>query len=319
MPGLSAYTQDLPVACGDGLARYGVIGYNGTSTFEWTITGGEIVNNYNDSVDIRWNNVGGEHYITVIETTNYGCVGEPFMDTVLVAIPFVDLGLDADVCYGESYEFIASGADISSYLWQDDSNAETLIASASGDYWVRVTDIYGCVASDTAALIVHDLPAVDLGSDTTLCNEFGLEFDVSEYGIYYDWFSGDIGSTFTVYPQTQDQEIWVNVTDEYGCMGSDTIVIRACGDVEIPTAFTPNNDGHNDRWQIDALIIYPECTVDVYNRWGDRVFHSDGYGSDQFWDGTSNKGKKLPMDAYYFVIDLNNGEEPIVGSITIIR
>ncbi len=40
---------------------------------------------------------------------------------------------------------------------------------------------------------------------------------------------------------------------------------------------------------------------------------------DQYWNGTNQKGKKLPMDAYYYVIDLHNDEEPIVGTVTIIR
>lgn len=319
LPGFNSYAQDLPVACGGGIVRYGVIGDNGNSVFVWDVTGGTIVNNYNDSVDIQWNNVAGAHFLTVVETNIFGCEGEPYQDTVIVTIPFVDLGLDEEICYGETHEFIASGADISTYLWQDDSNAETLIASTDGQYWVRVTDNYGCIASDTALLIVHDLPAVDLGPDTTYCGDEGLVFDVSEYGIYYDWFDGNMLSTYTVYTQTIDQEIWVNVEDDFGCVGSDTVIVRSCGELEIPNAFTPNDDGINDTWEIEQLFIFNEVTVDIFNRWGERVFHSSGYSSEQFWDGTSQKGKKLPMDAYYYVIDLHNGEEPIVGSVTIIR
>ncbi len=317
--GFNSYAQDLPVACGGGIVRYGVIGDNGNSVFDWSVTGGDIINDYNDSIDVQWNSVAGAHFIRVTETNLYGCTGEQYEDTVIVSTPFVDLGLDADICVGETYEFIASASDISTYLWQDDSNAETLIASTDGQYWVRVTDNYGCIASDTALLIVHDLPAVDLGPDTTYCGDEGLVFDVSEYGIYYDWFDGDIASTYTVYTQTQDQEIWVNVTDDFGCVGSDTVIVRSCGELEIPNAFTPNDDGINDTWEIEQLFIFNEVTVDVFNRWGERVFQSSGYSSDQFWDGTSQKGKKLPMDAYYYVIDLHNGEEPIVGNVTIIR
>ncbi|MFC2096513.1 gliding motility-associated C-terminal domain-containing protein [Bacteroidota bacterium] len=318
LSGFNGYAQTLPVSCGDGTVRYGVVGGTG-STFEWSVTGGTIVQDYNDSIDVQWNNVAGAHFIRVTETNLFDCIGELYEDTVIVTIPFVNLGLDADVCYGETYEFIASGADISTYLWQDNSDAETLIASTSGEYWVRVTDTYGCVASDTTALVVHDLPIVDLGNDTTYCGDEGLELDVSEFGTSYEWFNGDISPFLTVYTQTQDQEIWVNVIDEYGCEGSDTVVVRFCGELEIPTAFTPNEDGINETWQIEQLFIFEDVTVDIYNRWGDRVFHSVGYASDQFWDGMSEKGKKLPMDAYYYVIDLNNGEEPIVGSVTIIR
>lgn len=319
LPGFRGYAQDLPFACSESMVRYGVYGNNGISTFFWEVTGGTIVNNYNDSIDVRWNNVAGPHFLRVTEKNLYGCIGEMYEDTVIVSKPFVNIGVDVEICRGETYEFIATEDEISTYLWQDNSNNETLIASTSGQYWVRVTDNYGCEASDTAQLLVHELPAVDLGSDTTYCGFDGLVLDVSEYGIYYDWFNGDIVSSFTAYTQTQDQEIWVNVTDEFGCVGSDTIVVRFCGELEIPNAFTPNEDGFNDTWNIEQLFVFENVTVDIFNRWGERVFHSSGYTSDQFWDGTNEKGKKLPMDAYYYVIDLHNGEEPIVGSVTIIR
>jgi gliding motility-associated-like protein len=313
------YAQDLPVACGGGRVSYGVIGDNGYSTFYWEVTGGTIVHNYNDSIVVQWNNVPGAHFITVTETSIYGCEGEPYQDTIIVTTPYVDIGLDAQICEGEDYEFIASGADITSYLWQDNTNGETLIATAEGDYWVRVQDQYGCVASDTASLVVHNIPEFDLGSDTLYCGEDGLLLDVTDYGISYEWFNGDITSTYTAYTQTSDQEIWVNVTNEYGCVGSDTIVVRFCGDLQISNAFTPNDDGSNDKWEIEQLFVFDEVTIDVYNRWGERVFHSTGYSSSQFWDGTNQRGQKLPMDSYYYVIDLHNGEEPIVGTVTIIR
>lgn len=318
--GLKGYTQsDLPVACGGETVRYGVVGDNGNSVFFWEVTGGTIINNYNDSVDIQWTSVDGMRTITVTETNLYGCEGEPYSQQLLVSSPFVDLGGDGEVCAGETYEFFASADDVSSYLWQDGSSGETFITSEEGDYWVRVVDEYGCVSSDTAGLIVHPLPDVDLGHDTTLtADDQQITFDVSEYGTFYDWFDGSNASTYTAYTQLETQEIWVKVTSEYGCVGADTVYVEF-GEFTIPTAFTPNNDGHNDVWKIDFLFCFPDVTVDVYNRWGERVFHSKGYSSDKHWDGTDEKGKKLPMDAYYYVIDLHNGETPKVGHITIIR
>jgi len=321
--GLKGYAQDseqdtLPVACGGSIERYGVKEANGNSVFFWEVTGGEIIENYNDSVDIQWTSADGIRTITVTETNLYGCEGEPRSQQLIVSSPFVDLRDDA-ICDGETHTFDASGDDVSSYLWQDGSSGETFIASEEGDYWVRVTDEHNCMASDTAGLIVHPLPDVDLGPDTTLTAEDQqITFDVSEYGTFYDWFDGSNSSIYTAYTQLETQEIWVEVTSEYGCVGADTVYVEF-GEFTIPTAFTPNGDGHNDVWKIDFLFNFNEVTVDVYNRWGERVFHSKGYSSDKYWDGTDEKGKKLPMDAYYYVIDLHNGETPKVGHITIIR
>ncbi|MFO7843759.1 MAG: gliding motility-associated C-terminal domain-containing protein [Bacteroidales bacterium] len=320
LPGLVGYAQeDLPVACGGETVRYGVVGDNGNSVFFWEITGGTIIENYNDSVDVQWTSTDGIRTITVTETNLYGCEGEPYSQQLVVSSPYIDLGSDAEICADETYEFIASGDEVSSYLWQDGSNGETFIASEEGDYWVRVTDEYGCVSSDTAGLIVHPLPEVDLGPDTTLnADDQSVTFDVSEFGTFYNWFDGSNASTYTAYAQLETQEIWVEVTNDYGCIGADTVYVEF-GEFTIPTAFTPNNDGHNDVWKIDFLFNFSEVTVDIYNRWGELVFHSDGYSSDKYWDGTNQNGRKLPMDAYYYVIDLHNGEQPKVGTVTLIR
>ena len=62
-----------------------------------------------------------------------------------------------------------------------------------------------------------------------------------------------------------------------------------------------------------------KAEVTIYDRWGQSVFHSIGYGTP--WNGT-NRGKYLPTGPYYFVIQLNSPVvyiEPIVGNIAIVR
>ncbi|HRF26479.1 MAG TPA: gliding motility-associated C-terminal domain-containing protein, partial [Ferruginibacter sp.] len=68
--------------------------------------------------------------------------------------------------------------------------------------------------------------------------------------------------------------------------------------------------------QIDNLTDYTGAVVEVFNRYGQLVFTSTGYGTP--WDGTT-KGKPLPVATYYYVIQLKNGFKPLSGSVTIIR
>jgi gliding motility-associated-like protein len=110
------------------------------------------------------------------------------------------------------------------------------------------------------------------------------------------------------------------VIDPNGCVGTDTIQILSCTEhfnLIIPNAFTPNGDNHNDYWLIKGSENYPNISVKIYDSWGIQVFQSD-QGYPQPWDGTSN-GKKLPMSAYYYVINPGDGSKEIVGSITLIR
>jgi len=84
----------------------------------------------------------------------------------------------------------------------------------------------------------------------------------------------------------------------------------------IPNAFTPNNDGINDTWHIQFLDNYQNCTVSIFNRLGQRVYFSNGYGTP--WDGIYN-GSALPTGTYYYVIDLKNINKVLSGYVSLIR
>jgi gliding motility-associated-like protein len=84
----------------------------------------------------------------------------------------------------------------------------------------------------------------------------------------------------------------------------------------IPNTFTPNGDGVNDAWEIQYLESYPEVRVDIFNRFGVRVYASIGYNKP--WNGTLN-GSDLPVGTYYYVIDPKLGIPPYSGWVTILR
>jgi gliding motility-associated-like protein len=85
----------------------------------------------------------------------------------------------------------------------------------------------------------------------------------------------------------------------------------------IPNAFTPNGDGDHDMWVISNLDLYNSIKLEIFNRWGNKVYENADYQND--WDGLSSDGKKLPGGVYYYVIDMSNGNKVMQGSVTIIR
>jgi gliding motility-associated-like protein len=86
--------------------------------------------------------------------------------------------------------------------------------------------------------------------------------------------------------------------------------------VNIANAFTPNGDGINDYWQISNIENYPSAIVQVFTRYGQKVFESKGYSTP--FDGTLN-AKKLPAGVYYFIINLKSNCNILSGSLVIIR
>jgi gliding motility-associated-like protein len=84
----------------------------------------------------------------------------------------------------------------------------------------------------------------------------------------------------------------------------------------IPNTFTPNGDGINDKWEIDRLSGFTGCTVTVFNRYGQTVYTSTGYGNP--WNGTYN-GAVLPTGTYYYLINLKDGGPLLSGFVAIVR
>jgi gliding motility-associated-like protein len=76
--------------------------------------------------------------------------------------------------------------------------------------------------------------------------------------------------------------------------------------VNISNGFTPNGDTINDVWMIDNIQFYPNVKIQVFNRWGAKVFDTTGYNND--WNGASTEGGSgtLPAGSYYYVVSLNN-------------
>jgi len=109
----------------------------------------------------------------------------------------------------------------------------------------------------------------------------------------------------------------VEINSDFGCKSSDSIKILSCAVDSIPSVFTPNGDGDNDFWIIPYLQNYPEASVDVYDRWGNMVFHAER-GYNKPWDGKVN-GVFLPTENYIYIIKIDKTSIPFVGNVTIIK
>ena len=77
---------------------------------------------------------------------------------------------------------------------------------------------------------------------------------------------------------------------------------------DIPNGITPNGDGYNDTWILDNCT---NCKVNIYNRWGNKIYTSDNY--DNSWDGDNN-----PSGAYFYVIELQDGTK-FTGDVNIMK
>lgn len=188
-------------------------------------------------------------------------------------------------------------------------------------------------SSDTMYVVSPNIASIGMG-DTTICLD-NLPLQLTGSTPIADqqpvWSTASGEATFSSDYQSETTltaasvgtvEIVYWLTDLVCGNTTDTLtlIVQDCNTViaNIPTMFTPNSDSKNDVFIIPQLsVLYPECRVEIYNRWGGLVYESDGYAN--AWDGTY-KGESVPMGTYFYHIHLNNADDTrIEGSISIIR
>ena len=93
----------------------------------------------------------------------------------------------------------------------------------------------------------------------------------------------------------------IKMTTPEGCSSSDDVMIhvyRNGAEIYVPTAFTPNGDGHNDVVRPVLVGITQFDFFNVYNRWGQLVFSTTRRNAG--WDGMYN-GSAQEAGAYVYI------------------
>ena len=322
---VALHGQTLPYACAGSREAYGVTGYE-NSTFIWTIEGGDIVEDYNDTVVVEWNWNVGTHRLEVVEISESNCIGVPVDAFLSVNAPDVSIGNRLEVCLNDQLTIEPESDYINplSFEWSDGSTANTFTTDSAGIVWVKATGTDGCYSFDSATVYVNPLPLVDIGPDTALCGTSTIDLDAGFFALYH-WSTGAITNPITVSATNQLADtISVMVTDFKGCRSTDTLVLYQC-DVDKFFADMPNTIilGHgspNEKWILEHIDLFPGAVVEIFDRWGRLIYHVENPDPYAVWDGRSLAGKEMPMDSYYYVIDLKyRNSKPLVGTINIIK
>ena len=217
---------------------------------------------------------------------------------------------------------------------EQDSNhfvTTTQTLAPNTQYWIvlaGVQDGGSTTAAQCGYNIVVEGPGVDVvgidydaGDDVEIPQGGATQLNVTG-GTTYDWsptsgLSGNGIPDPIANPQSTTTYAVTTVIDN--CTYTDTVVVNVVRLIDPPNTFSPNADGMNDVWQVPGIGDYPGAVVMIYDRWGQRLFNSNGYREP--WDGTHN-GRPLSEGTYYYYIQLNPVEgrsDPYLGYISIIR
>ncbi len=191
---------------------------------------------------------------------------------------------------------------------------------------LSIVNNVGC-RSDTVHQLftVYPNPTVDLGADRVVLEGGSLLLSslVTGNELQYLWtpalyLNSATNPTPTVINPLTNIGYKLTITAKGGCTASDSLFIKILSAIKVPNLFSPNGDGINDRWLIKYLDSYPDCSLQVFTRNGQLVYESRRYTDATAWDGTL-KGKPLPFDTYYYILQAGSGRKPITGYVTIIK
>lgn len=191
----------------------------------------------------------------------------------------------------------------------------------------QVTATLGVCSKQAAVTItVYPQPQVNAGPDVSIVSGDEIQLSGSAANVInYLWTpSTALSATNILNPLAKPVVTTLyklTVTNAVGCSANDDVlvtVIPYC--IKVKNAFTPNGDGINDKWLVyDQFACLKNVTVQVFNRYGSKVFESKDYRNN--WEGTY-QNKPLPDGTYYAVVDflLINGKGlQIKTDLTILR
>lgn len=184
-------------------------------------------------------------------------------------------------------------------------------------YNIIVTDSAGCYADTTTAVIrVFPVPIVNAGLDQVV--PYNTSFTLSPVygpGISNYLWSPSVNSLSCIScPVTSGIAAFstiykIEVTSTNGCKASDNItVLVACSDanLNLPSAFTPNNDGKNDKFYPLTRGYKVINKFIVFNRWGNKVFERYNFApntSSYGWNGDTKDKQTLDPAVFIWIVE----------------
>ena len=223
---------------------------------------------------------------------------------------------------GATYQWFLNAAPLAGIT------AATLTATQPGLYTVELISAQGCRAPGTGSATLTGVvgPGSNIRYRTiNAVRDQPQTLQARSIGASYSW-SPAIGLSAAnianpVFRATQGQEYLITIRTPGNCVLVDTQTVRifANGNIYVPTAFTPNADGLNDKLEFFSIGIKQFNFLRIFNRWGQLVFETR---SDQvFWDGRFNGILQATGVYVWYAEGITNDDVKIFqkGLVTLVR
>jgi len=286
-------------------------------TYQWSNGAGNVT-----SVDVL-PDITTRYYVTVMDMCSNSTVDSI---EVVVGSLLYNISNDTLVCSGT--RLTLNNTFQGNVSWTGYSgNPINVTANQTTTYKVVMSNVCG-VVNDSVVVSVYQLPGLNLGNNTTHCDNETHEFSLSGNFDHVDWYYSsnfsDMGSIVGSGNQFSANQtgIYSAVANNGFCYDTNAVILKfvPCN-ITAPNVITPNSDGFNDVLKFTNLEYYSGSVLTVYNRWGRVVYKDEDYKNN--WNGDD-----LGDGIYYYTLSLpaevnitgsDKWVDNMSGSITIIR
>jgi gliding motility-associated-like protein len=321
---------DIDASCIDNTDIDALI-YSGSGgyTYSWQIDGQEV----GTGSSLTWQTYETEQ--VTLEVSD-ACGGYD-MDQIQINIPDIPLEIslspDTSICEGGT-AFVGALAEGGEggfvYYWTSvNTYGQDIIVSPSNTqvFNVTATDICGESITDQVQVVVQNVFA-DFA--VTYITEEEVQFTATidppcpDCELIWDFGDGTTSNEqnpLHEFDGLGSYDVNLTIVTDIGCFDDSYTLIHSPALLYIPTAFTPNNDGVNDVWQVigDEILFYEMV---VFDRWGETVFYSTDHTEPWLGDALNGGTHYVPNGTYSYVVKVksyNSDAFEKTGIVTLMR
>ncbi|AYO57861.1 hypothetical protein CO230_06820 [Chryseobacterium sp. 6424] len=196
------------------------------------------------------------------------------------------------ICYGETLA-IDAGAENTVFSWSDGKTGQIAYFTQSGSYSVVLKNgADGCPYTHNFVISDENQPKIEVVNQTSNAIEVIATGGAKPYRYYFN----GIMQTSNILQNPTELNYEIQVQSAMGCLGPPKTVYF----IKISNSFSPNGDGRNDVWKVENLDKMERVSIQIVDRYGNRVFAS-GDTKTVAWDGTMS-GKALPSSTYWYTL-----------------
>lgn len=271
----------------------------------------------------------GTYDVTLIVKTENGCVDTLMRPVNIAKSPDAGITPDTTVCYREPVQLYADGGlfyDWEPQKWLDNPKIATPVARPKQTITYTVTVADSCYYDQAFVTIyINPLPNIWIMPDTSMFVGDSVFVTSGGSGITYSWNPAQ-GLQYPLSNETwaspeQTTTYTLTTVDINNCRNSEelTLYVRPiCHKLYIPSAFTPNNDGNNDKFYVVDYGQNNVISFKILNRYGNVVFATNSI--ENGWDGTyRGRDQETGTYAYLVLVECDGQTRLYSGNLTLLR